>query len=184
MTSRLARNDGRRSSLAKSSSRFLSRRLRSLVCPSAGSELKSMLRKTFSSFALLASSMFSRATLISSPRLPHSLLSRGRSKLRPLRQDEALHAPDVGGSVASLLPVPLAIGLRRGRSRGPRCTSGTTSPGCSPYWPASTTPRDVSQAADAVWFTCCRVNWSVILRSSRSQLQAQGLCPFTEDATC
>ena len=61
--------DGRRSraGLLKSSSRFLSRRLRSRARPRLASELKSMLRKTPSSLARFWSSIFSRAMLISSP---------------------------------------------------------------------------------------------------------------------
>ena len=63
--------DGRKSSagLAKSSRRFLSRRLRSFGRPRLASELKSMLRKTPSSLARLASSIFSSAMLINSPML-------------------------------------------------------------------------------------------------------------------
>ena len=55
--------------VGKSSSRLFRRRFRSLVSPSCDSELKSMLRNTFSSLALLASSIFSSAMLISSPML-------------------------------------------------------------------------------------------------------------------
>ena len=71
MISWLPIRDGRRSSfgLAKSSSRLFSRWFRSLVWPRLASRLKSMSRNTSSSLALLASSIFSSATLISSPML-------------------------------------------------------------------------------------------------------------------
>ena len=158
MTSRWPTRDGRRSSRGslKSSSRCLSRRLRSLVWPRLASELKSMLRKTPSSLALFASSISSSAMLMSSPMFGCFALGVEVVEVALLRQDEplALQAPRDALLVAAVL---LAVLLELVLPEVGDVLQEQHHEDVVLVLTGSTAPRKVSQAAQAVWLICCCV---------------------------